>query len=308
MFLFFTWGQTFPADRKRIVFPPHPTLIAFSLPSRRGEISRLPVNDDLFSVWQSTLTLPVSSSSCLLPLYTNMEITFEPREGHRATLVFLHGFSMSAEEMACELAPVVAELPWLRLVVPEAAVAPVTAYGGDEFRSWFDYLTDRDGEAEDSVDASTVRSARAAVQRLLWREHTLAPPEAPVVLGGLSQGGCLALDVATRDSNLAAVVTCVAHRLHLSRARPLLCPWHALSAGQDDVFPASWAQPLPEDGVLLTVAETADHYLSGGELAPFVTEAMRSVVASGVTVTIDESVEHPRSAWEEEEAPPHLLP
>jgi alpha/beta superfamily hydrolase len=162
---------------------------------------------------------------------------------------------------------------------------PVTAYGGDENRSWFDYLTDREGEGEDAVDTASVRAARSTIQRLVWREHAAAPPNVPIMLGGLSQGGCLALDVASRDASLAAVVTGVAHRLHLSLTRPLLCPWYALIASDDDVFPFCWAAPAPQDCAHVTVAEGADHYLSKGELAPFVVQAVRSVMGTGVAVT-----------------------
>lgn len=209
-----------------------------------------------------------------------MEIVFSPTIHHKATLVFLHGFLMCAEDMASALAAVAAELPWLRLVVPDATTTMTTTTGGYHQRSWFDYLTDKEGKAEDAVDASTVRSARGEVQRLLWREHAAAPPGVPVILGGLSQGGCLALDVATRDCALAAVVTAVSHRLYISRTRPLLCPWYCLAASDDDVFPSSWAAPLPEDNAIVTVEEGADHYLSGGELVPFVARAVQSICRS----------------------------
>jgi pimeloyl-ACP methyl ester carboxylesterase len=214
-----------------------------------------------------------------------MEIVFRPVRRHEATLIFLHGFGMSASDMACDLAAVAAELPWLRVVVPEAPMQPVTAYGGDENRSWFDYLNDREGEAENAVDTQSVRRARSGIQRIVWREHATAPPNVPIILGGLSQGGCLALDVASRDASLAAVVTCVAHRLYVSCARPLLCPWYALIASDDDVFPSSWAAPAPQDHAHVTVAEGADHYLSKGELAPFVMKSVRSILGTGVVVT-----------------------
>jgi predicted esterase len=206
-----------------------------------------------------------------------MEIVFQPVGTHEATLIFLHGLGMSAEDISCDLAAVAAKLPWLRVVVPEAPMRPVTAYGGIEHRSWFDYLTNREGEAEDAVDTQTVRTARGVIQQLVWRECAAAP--VPIILGGLSQGGCLALDVACRDASLAAVVTGVAHRLHLSLARPLLCPWYALIAS-DDVVPMSWAYPASQDGAHVTVSDSAD--LSNGELAPFIIQAVCSIVGTGV--------------------------
>lgn len=217
-----------------------------------------------------------------------MEIVFEAREPQKATLVFLHGFAMCAEDMAVDLAPVAAQLPWLRIVVPEAPAVPVTAYGGDEYRSWFDYLTDREGDAEDVVDASTVRAARNNIQRIVWREHNYARKHAfpaKVIIGGLSQGGCLALDLATREKQLTGVVTAVAHRLYLSRSRPLLCSWHALFAEEDDVFPLTWAAPRSTDNVLLTVSEGSDHYLAKGELTPFIVKAVQRAVETALPAT-----------------------
>lgn len=229
-----------------------------------------------------------------------MEIIFDAREAQKATLVFLHGFGMCAEDMALELAPIAAQIPWLRIVVPQAPAVPVTAYGGDEYRSWFDYLTDKEGETEDAVDTATVRSARNLIQKLLWREERCAPAGSLIIIGGLSQGGCLALDMATRDTHIAAVVTAVSHRLHLSRARPILCPWYALSAEHDEIFPSSWAAPIEEDDAILTVAAGADHYLSGGELVPFVTKSVQDILlTSALTAKV---------ADDEEEKKPEELP
>lgn len=215
---------------------------------------------------------------------------------HKATLIFLHGFGMTADDMAEMLAVAASRCPFLKIVLPEAPVMPVSAYGKTEHHSWFDYLTDNDGTAEDAVDTGTVRISRVRVQKILWRELK----ECPVVfLGGMSQGGCLALDIATRDAGVAAVITAVSHRLHCSRARRVLCPWHALSAELDDVFPLSWASPdleSPENtGPKLrhTVVKGADHYLSSGELEPFVTSAVLSALAERVS----ETSARPRSSY-----------
>lgn len=221
-----------------------------------------------------------------------MEIVFEASEPQQATLVFLHGFGMSAEDMSIDLAPVAAQLPWLRIIVPEAPVVPVTAYGGDEYRSWFDYLTDREGKTEDAIDAATLRAARNSIQTILWREHKYAkkrsvvtPPK--IIIGGMSQGGCLALDVATRERQLTAVVTSVAHRLYLSRTRPLLCRWHALFAENDDVFPLSWAAPTSADNVHFTLAEASDHYIANDEFVPFVVKSIQAAMIITSVVTDD---------------------
>jgi predicted esterase len=136
----------------------------------------------------------------------------------------------------------------------------VITASGAECRSWFDYLTDREGEAEDAVDVFSVRAQREALRRLLHAEVALLGGRCDrVFFGGLSQGGCMALDLACHMP-FGGVVTLVAPRLSTSLARPLLCPWHALMGSEDELFPPSWTGPLLAGATSVTVIEE-NHWL-----------------------------------------------
>lgn len=192
------------------------------------------------------------------------EIAVLPAAEHRLTVIYLHPFCGSGVHATQEFAPLFARFPSVRFVFPTAPTRRIAPQGGRRAPSWFDYLTDREGRSEDLVDQASLRVSRAAVQQLVWREAR----RAPVVLAGDSQGGCMALSVAARPGcGLRAVVTCVAHRLAADRRAPLQCPWHALSAELDDIFPASWASC--EGAASHEVAPGASHYLERDEGGAF---------------------------------------
>jgi predicted esterase len=193
---------------------------------------------------------------------------------HALTLVFLHGFGMTAVDMAEDMLELYSRFPQVRFVFPQAPCRAITAYNQSKCPAWYDYLTDYGGEKEDSAETLSVRSMRSALLQLIWKE---AAGGVPMVIGGLSQGGCMALDLATRSASLMAVISCVSHRLHLSLPRELLCPWWALTAEQDEIFPAVWAQPL--GAFVHEVAHNASHHLCEGQCPSFVAKALDSLLS-----------------------------
>lgn len=194
-------------------------------------------------------------------------------------VVFLHGFSMTASDMSEEFVGLFRRFPRVRFVFPEAQRIAITAYGGEECNAWFDYVSDHGGAREDVIGLRSLRNERFRLLDLIANERKKysGGNDVPVLLGGLSQGGCFALDLATRINDLIGVVTCVSHRLFISKSRPLLCPWYALTAEHDDVFPSSWASPSPEETELHQVV-VADHYLLGGEGPAFVGHVIEHIL------------------------------
>lgn len=182
---------------------------------------------------------------------------------------------MSAECARDDLQSLSRAVPEIKVVALEAHVMPITAYGGQVMHSWFDYFTDFEGEKEDAVCLKTLREHRVTIQRLVWSEKSRGAPL--VILAGLSQGGCMAVDVACREPAVDAVMTCVAHRLYCCRHRALLCPWYALVAANDEVFPQQWRCTLGATSV--TVAEDSDHFLPDGEMSTFFTFASALILA-----------------------------
>jgi len=191
---------------------------------------------------------------------------------HYNTFIFLHGFKMEAREMLDVFVELSKTLSTWRFVLPQAPCMPITAHDGAESFSWFDYLSDRGGFQEDTVDIFGLRKMKVELQHLVAFENAMLPGGSLAVIGGLSQGGTMALHLAAH-SDLKAVVTAVACRLSHSMSRPLKCPWHAVVASEDDVFPASWSKPLMA-GVseVLTIDDT--HYLEKTDIAPVFLEIL----------------------------------
>jgi len=192
---------------------------------------------------------------------------------HDNTLIFLHGFKMAAKELLDTFGNLSKLLPTWKFVLPQASEMAITAHGGAAAYSWYDYLTDHEGAKEDTVDIFGLRKTKLELQRLVAAENALLPAGTLVTLGGLSQGGTLALHMATY-LEAKAVITVVACRLSQSLVRPLKCPWHAVLAREDDVYSPSWARPLM---IGATSTQTVDdnHYLENTELAPLLYSILR---------------------------------
>jgi hypothetical protein len=84
----------------------------------------------------------------------------------------------------------------------------------------------------------------------------------------------MALHVATHV-DLQAVLTIVACRLSQSLTRPLRCPWHAVFAKNDEVFPLSWAQPLLAGCTTLRKIEDS-HYLESTDITELLSRLLQA--------------------------------
>ena len=200
-------------------------------------------------------------------------LTVHPSGAHEKTLIFLHGFRMKASELLEVFVDISRLLPTWKFVLPQAPEIGISSYSGERLHSWFDYLTDTGGMQEDTIDIFGLRSMKTALQDLVVQETTLLPPGKHVCLGGLSQGGCMALHVAAH-MELMAVVTIVACRLSQSCTRALKCPWHAVVAANDDVFPLSWAQPLLA-GATTIIKINDSHYLEQTDVSTLMLQLLQ---------------------------------
>jgi phospholipase/carboxylesterase len=201
------------------------------------------------------------------------EFVILPTSGtHENTFIFLHGFKMEAKEMLDVFVELAKTLSTWRFVLPQAPCISISAHDGSESFSWFDYLTDRGGSQEDTVDIFGLRKMKVELQRLVTVENSLLPAGTLAIIGGLSQGGTMALHLATQ-LDLKAVVTAVACRLSHSMSRPLKCPWYAVIASEDDVFPSSWSKALMT-GVSEVKTIDDNHYLEKTDIAPVLLEIL----------------------------------
>lgn len=172
-----------------------------------------------------------------------------------ASLLFLHGLGDSARGFAGQL-PMLLQLPEVRFVIPTAPSTP-----GFGVRSWFDLRGMMSGgmgmagnpqSAMGGIDNSAMRRSIDYCHHLLRAELAKGVPPGRLLVGGFSQGGCLAVRAALEfpDATLGgclAVSTFLgsADRLPISAANsrlPVLC----CHGEADGVVPTSEGWRLAE--------------------------------------------------------------
>ena len=177
-------------------------------------------------------------------------------------LVLLHPYCMKAEDMLEIAEGIFQKVPCVRIFIPDSS-----------HNSWFHYLTDYEGLKEDIVDTQSLARSRHAIRRLLWQIRELIPR---VCIAGVSQGGSLALDVATVET-VEAVVTVGSIPIYPSRYKQLKAPWFALHASHDEIFPSSWCLAFYDRAHMLREVKTTH-----GELfhstALFVADILSNVI------------------------------
>lgn len=203
-------------------------------------------------------------------------------DDHTKFSVFLlHGFQCTADDVSEWGARLYDSLGGrAKMIMPTASKIPITAHGGEEQYSWFDYLTDSEGEREDVVCQSDIRSACARLATLINQEVRRVGRYTRVFLVGVSQGGCLALEIASKVE-LGGVVTVVGHRMYTSAHRALLTPWMSVRATDDEVFSASWARALQEDGAELVLEVQGGHCVEYKEFTGAVEDFLKAKLALG---------------------------
>lgn len=107
-----------------------------------------------------------------------------------AVVVWLHGLGADGHDFE----PIVpelrlpADLP-VRFVFPHAPEMPVTAFGGQRARAWFDFGPDG------GADPAGLKKSVSQVRDLIQNEIDNGVPAQRILLAGFSQGGVLALQV-----------------------------------------------------------------------------------------------------------------
>mmetsp|Transcript_3862 Transcript_3862/g.14358 ORF Transcript_3862/g.14358 Transcript_3862/m.14358 type:complete len:852 (+) Transcript_3862:72-2627(+) len=163
---------------------------------------------------------------------------------HSVTLIYLHGFTCDGGSYLCCAEYFYREgkerkddgdeddeddedegeavcynsYPGLKVVLPTAPLRPISAYDGDRIRSWYDYLTDREGEEEDDSDKATLDESTRRIHALLEQEVAKVGASR-VFLGGASQGCCVALHVAAtwKGAPLGGIVATQGHLLSCTK-------------------------------------------------------------------------------------------
>ncbi len=120
------------------------------------------------------------------------------------TIIWMHGLGADGydfEPLVPEL--VLPGMPALRFVFPHAPVRPVTINNGFQMRAWYDIIGIDRRSAE---DARGINESAEAISALIHREHARGINSDHILVAGFSQGGAMALHLATRHHDRFAGV------------------------------------------------------------------------------------------------------
>ena len=140
-------------------------------------------------------------STALLPY-----VEVNPKLPAKAVVIWLHGLGDSGNGFA----PIVPELRIpdelaIRFVFPHAPVRPVTINNGMQMRAWYDIIS---MDFNQRADRDGVLESAALVKQLIEAEMAKGIAADKIVLAGFSQGGVIALHLATRfEHKLAGVMS-----------------------------------------------------------------------------------------------------
>lgn len=139
-------------------------------------------------------------SESLLPC-----VEINPAEEAKACIIWMHGLGDSGHGFA----PIVPELKLpdelaIRFLFPHAPERPVTINGGMRMRAWYDI---KSLDFNSRADLEGVLESAAQVERLIESQINKDIPAERIILAGFSQGGVIALHLATRyQKKLAGVM------------------------------------------------------------------------------------------------------
>jgi phospholipase/carboxylesterase len=131
------------------------------------------------------------------------------------SVIWMHGLGADGHDFE----PLVPELldeamPAMRFVFPHAPVRPVTINNGYQMRAWYDIIgIDR----RSTEDFKGIGQSADAIGGLIHREHARGVSSERIALAGFSQGGAMALHLATRHPDKFAGVIALSCYLPLSR-------------------------------------------------------------------------------------------
>lgn len=129
-------------------------------------------------------------------------VAINQQKNTSTSVIWLHGLGANGHDFE----PVVQmlNLPHIKFILPHAPYRPVTLNNGYEMRAWYDIF----GLQPDSQqDEAGINHMQAAINNMIEAEITHGTPSHRILLAGFSQGGAMALHIATRfDHPLAGVL------------------------------------------------------------------------------------------------------
>ena len=171
-------------------------------------------------------------------------VTVETGSNPDFSIIWMHGLGADGHDFE----PLVPELletstPSLRFVFPHAPLRPVTINNGYQMRAWYDIVGIDRRSAEDFTG---IRESAGAVTALIRAENARGVASSRIVLAGFSQGGALALHLATRFGEKLAGVIALSCYLPLAKefatersSANLATPIFMAHGSEDPVVPFS---------------------------------------------------------------------
>jgi phospholipase/carboxylesterase len=169
-------------------------------------------------------------------------VIVETGPGPTHSIIWMHGLGADGhdfEPLVPELA--IGGMPALRFVFPHAPVRPVTINNGYQMRAWYDIIA-IDRRARE--DGAGITASATQIGALILAENARGVATNRIVLAGFSQGGAMALHIATRRAEKFAGVIALSCYLPLARefatdrdAANFTTPIYMAHGTQDPVVP-----------------------------------------------------------------------
>ena len=176
-------------------------------------------------------------------------VEINPTDTPLAVVIWLHGLGADGHDFE----PIVPQLRLpgrlpVRFVFPHAPEIPVTAFGGQRARAWFDF------GPGGGTDLPGLKKSVLQVHDLIQNEIDNGVPAERIVLAGFSQGGVLALHTALyypkRLAGILALSTFLADSENLNSAEAqanVNTPILVCHGQQDAVLPAALGKSAYSD-------------------------------------------------------------
>lgn len=213
----------------------------------------LRLEKDKEEILQHVGTTPLPSLRGMLRIHAKVEA--------RYACIVLHGHGMQATEMVEWLQDAICnQFPHVEFFFLQAPVSWQES-SLSFLPSWMQYKQEFDGIHEDEICGDSLRATTAALTGIAHEcAHRVGLDMKQCIVLGLSEGGCLAIELACCLA-LTGVITIVSHRRTNNADAPLLSPWYALTGNTDKTYAPPWAtQYLHQAHKWVTVDD--DHYLN----------------------------------------------
>jgi phospholipase/carboxylesterase len=127
-----------------------------------------------------------------------------------ASVIWLHGLGADGNDFV----PVIEmlQLPNIRFILPHAPYQKISMNNGYEMRAWYDLFG---LQSKHPQDAAGIEKTQSYIESLIAQENSRGIANGRIVIAGFSQGGAIALHLASRQQQALAGVLALSTYLPL---------------------------------------------------------------------------------------------